>query len=468
MNVDKIMPLTAAARPWRARRSLPVSLSRAALNLLLTVVSGCAVGAGTAENPPPTASAAAAAPATLAGTWRGELYQDGDLPETVIVRLQADAAGVLSGTLDVLAATQSPEVPLTQIRRDGASFSAQVSHASFNGTLSADGQEIRGTLRPSHLGLVQRLKARFFGQPTNIPMHWQRLPAAVDYAHPQARTYHVGARTVHYLEVAGAAAARVVFIHGSPGDADNWAPYLSNLALRQRATLLAVDRPGWSAEDRGQVVPDLREQARLLQPLLHLPLGAAGTEAATTDAATVPAVPTVPTVLVGWSLGGPIAAELAMDDPDAVQAAVMIAPAIDPQRDGARWYNHALTYWPAKALISSLLGDGMLWSNREILPLGPQLQTMAPRWSAVRAQLVVVQGEADGLVDPHTADFAQQSLPAGTQVVRVPGAGHGVVFTQAALQALNAVLDRVLHNATSSVASATTDSAAAVAAGAVH
>lgn len=225
-----------------------------------------------------------------------------------------------------------------------------------------------------------------------------------DAPRPEERVYTVDDRKVHYWTIPGGP-ARIVFLHGTPGDWKAWAAYLRDPELQKRATLVAVDRPGFGESDPGRTAPALTEQARLLEPLLHSSDG--------------------PAVVVGHSLGGPIAAELAMDYPAEVRGAVLVAPSIDPSTEQPRWYNVAMTFLP----VQWIAPKEFTWSNREIMPLVDELKQQLPRWKDLRMPVTVVQGAKDELVDPRTADFAERVLPKPNgKVVVVPDQGHFVLW----------------------------------------
>jgi pimeloyl-ACP methyl ester carboxylesterase len=400
---------------------------------------------------PPLAGEGAVTPAdaslarSLAGTWIASMKVEYDLQNTYVVHLNADEQGQLSGTLDDPGeadyGTKIPSVTLKQ--RD---IAAALEHATIEGRVSDDGTEIHGAIKPG--GLLNRMMIRAFTGKTAFPIVMRRADAATLPAYPQSHTYTLDGHTIHYLEVAPATEAsatasdgpRVLFIHGSPGGLGDWAAYMTNVNLQRRATLISVDRPGWGDSDRGKMVLDMHEQARLLAPLLAPLLhGTPGTDPAGSSRAGAPAK----TIVVGWSLGGPIAAELAMDYPNQVQRAILIAPAIDPDRDGAQWYNQAVDFWPIGKLTGWILGNAMTLSNQEMMPLGGQLKAMEPRWKSLTVPITVIQGDADALVDPKTADYAAHTLPTGTEVIVIPGADHAVVFTQKAMDVLNSALDRL-------------------------
>ena len=82
-------------------------------------------------------------------------------------------------------------------------------------------------------------------------------------------------------------------------------------------------------------------------------------------------------------------------------------------------------------LLAWLAPDEMLWSNREILVLQQELQRLKPEWSRLRRPLVIVQGERDELVDPRTADYAEQVIPSAyRRIVRIADQGHFILWKQ--------------------------------------
>ena len=215
-----------------------------------------------------------------------------------------------------------------------------------------------------------------------------------------------GGRTLHFAEMPGSGHRPLLFIHGSPGDWQAWARYLDAPALAAYNPRIAVDRPGYGGSGAGEVVPDLRAQAHLLAALIP---------------------PGQPAIVVGHSLGGPLVGWLLLDHPDKVCGGVMVAGSIAPALEAPRWYNRLAQTWLAHWLAPA----EMLWSNREILALQGELQKLDSEWPRLQRPLVMVQGERDELVDPRTADYAEQRIPkAWLTVHRVAQQGHFVIWNQ--------------------------------------
>ena len=249
---------------------------------------------------------------------------------------------------------------------------------------------------------------------------------------PEPHDYTVEGRKVHYLLMRGGP-ARIVFIHGTPGDWQGWSGFMADPRLRARATMIAVDRPGFGNSGRGRMVPEIADQSRLLAPLLRIDGGGEGNA-----------------VLVGHSLGGPIAARLAMDHPDQVRAALLIAPSIAPDYEHPRWFNQLADSWLGRGLAGTWLmhqvaDDDLYNSNAEIMPLVHGLKLMEPGWSKLTMPITVMQGLKDDLVDPRTADYADRVLPKPNGVVqRLPNEDHFVLWREpnVVTDAILALLDR--------------------------
>ena len=171
---------------------------------------------------------------------------------------------------------------------------------------------------------------------------------------PELSTRHIGNYRLHTAEInhpcnASPSMPLLIFVHGSPGDWKAWTHYLAAPELKIFPQLLAVDRPGFGGSDAGRVMTDLRAQARLLAELVP---------------------PGKRAIVVGHSLGGALAAWMAIDHPDKVCAALSIAGSLVPSLEAPRWYN-SVASWGA---VRRLLPRPMLWANEEMLVLAIELR----------------------------------------------------------------------------------------------
>ena len=212
--------------------------------------------------------------------------------------------------------------------------------------------------------------------------------------------------TVYSVQSGPDDAPPVLFIHGTPGSWDAFAAYLQMPRLARHYRLISVDRPGFGASAGCGLRPQLNEQADLLAAVLN------GLS---------------PAIIVGHSLGGPIAVQLAADRPEHVEALVLIAGSFDPALETPRWYNRLAGGWPLRHIIPR----PMRAANDEVMGLESELEKLRSRWGEVRVPVTVIQGDKDRLVYPANADFAERMLAGQSpRVQRVAGAGHFVLWNQ--------------------------------------
>ncbi len=225
-------------------------------------------------------------------------------------------------------------------------------------------------------------------------------------------TPHIGAvtfqdREVHFVEVGNREKPLVLFVHGSPGTWDNFLGFMTRAELLDRFCLLSVDRPGFG-KTGGPHEPSVAQQAAVLAQVLR------------------EQHPGRRAIVVGHSYGGPVIARLAMDHPEQVQALVMVAGSVDPALEKTKWFQIPADW----LLLSWMIPQSLVSSNREILALKDELEAMMPLWSRITHPVTVIQGEEDVLVPAANADFAERMLTrAPVTMVRVPGMNHFVPWS---------------------------------------
>jgi pimeloyl-ACP methyl ester carboxylesterase len=221
------------------------------------------------------------------------------------------------------------------------------------------------------------------------------------------RVAKLGAVTLHY-EVTGDGPA-VVLMHGLSGSGHWWAYNVP--ALAQRYRVYNVDVVGFG-RSRGQRLV-LREAGSWLVEWLQ----AMGIEQAN---------------LVGHSMGGYIATEVAALAPDTVRRLVLVDALVLPMGRGL--VQHVLDLLQAVRYMSLnfmpvLVGDalragpGTMWrATREVLSAD-----LSHRLGEVQAETMVVWGENDSLLDPELGRELARRL-ANAIFVCVEGAGHNPMW----------------------------------------
>ena len=221
-------------------------------------------------------------------------------------------------------------------------------------------------------------------------------------------------KTLHFRESGRPDAASdkplVIFIHGTPGSSSAFDAYLAEPALQRRAHMVAVDRPGFG-QSGSELVTSLEGQARAIAPLL---------EPATLDRA-----PDTPVILVGHSLGGSIAYQIAADYPDRVDGVIAVAASLDPTLGGPRWYNRLAS------MFMWFVPKDLKAANREIMPLGRSLDALAGKLSAIEAPVTVIHGTEDRLVSVRHLDYIREKLAhVDPKIISEQGGSHFILWQQ--------------------------------------
>ena len=204
-----------------------------------------------------------------------------------------------------------------------------------------------------------------------------------------------------YLESGDPNGQLVVFVHGTPGEAEAWADFLMSVPAGYH--YIAIDRPGFGESGPDDAVVSLPAQARAVAAIIRAKGGK-------------------PAALVGHSLGGPIVAQAAADTPDLVGALVIVAGSLDPAQENVPFIQFVGDTWP----VSALLPRAMRNANREIIALKPQLEALAPRLAAIKVPVTIVHGTKDDLVPFANVAFIKSHMTGvtGMDVTVIEGQNH--------------------------------------------
>jgi pimeloyl-ACP methyl ester carboxylesterase len=228
---------------------------------------------------------------------------------------------------------------------------------------------------------------------------------------PHIDYYEAKGRKVRYVGVGDNPEATVLFIHGAPSSMSYWKGYLADSVLLSRATMYAVDRPGYGYSGLADPMPDIADQAAVIRVILdslhrvHRPV-----------------------ILVGVSYGSPIAARLTMDYPELVDGLILMAPPIGPGREEYFWFTYAVEnpviHWVVPRMLQT--------ANREKVYHKAELTKMLPLWGRIHVPVMYLQGQEDGLVDTSNERFAREHLTnvPSLNIEMIPGRGHLIAFDE--------------------------------------
>lgn len=204
---------------------------------------------------------------------------------------------------------------------------------------------------------------------------------------PAYEQYRTKGHSISYIAAGSKKKPKVVFLHGAPGSSRSFIHFLQDTSLTEDAYLIVVDRPGYGLSRHRNSITSLKEQVELLIPLIS------SSEE--------------PVILVGHSFGGPLAARMAMDYPDLVDALIFIAPAIDPGLEPSEdWFRLPLS----ATFLRWLLPPQWRAANDELYFLEEELNKMLPLWENIVVPVTIIQGRQDTHVPAGNARFAKEML----------------------------------------------------------
>jgi pimeloyl-ACP methyl ester carboxylesterase len=192
---------------------------------------------------------------------------------------------------------------------------------------------------------------------------------------------------------------KIVVVTGSPSWAEYWASVLA--ALPDDREMVVVDRPGFAGSEPAGCVPDIRDQARALAPLLT-------------------ASPGQRILLVGQSYGAAIAALMTAAQPGRVAQLALLSSYLGEAGPTAHWLVRTGSRF--LNLIPRDLRNAVI----EVREQPAQIRQMREAIAKIRAPMHVIHGDQDDFAPIGAA----QELASGTRTRHpmrfqcVAGANH--------------------------------------------
>ena len=188
--------------------------------------------------------------------------------------------------------------------------------------------------------------------------------------------YSIDTEQLYYVTMGKPSSKTLLFIHGSPGDWTAWEQLLTESTLVEKYRIVVVDRPPFQGSTAAG--GNLSNQSRSLKTVMERECQ--------------------PCTLVGHSYGGALALQLAVDFPQYTNAVVSLAGTVASDYQTPKWYNTlAQSSW-----LTPFLTDGLLASNKEMLALAQDLDTLIPALNTLDIPFYFMQGGNDVLVDPRS------------------------------------------------------------------
>jgi len=225
---------------------------------------------------------------------------------------------------------------------------------------------------------------------------------------PQYSEYSVDGRKIFYASIGNDTLPMVLFIHGAPGSWYDYVKYFGDSNLTSKAHLVSLDRPGYGKSGIGNPVTSIKQQAEMIKPLLTLNKSKK------------------PAVLVSHSYGGPIALQLAMEDPDGVKGMLLLAPAIDPDNEKQFAINKLADWKLVQQIMPKIWYTAYFEKKTHI----DELRTLT-EWDSIKSPVVYMYGDKDGLVPPVNVEFAKKKITnAPLSITEFPDENHFLPWTQ--------------------------------------
>jgi pimeloyl-ACP methyl ester carboxylesterase len=222
-------------------------------------------------------------------------------------------------------------------------------------------------------------------------------------------TTQINNRKIHYAKTGGDSLPTLLFIHGTPGSWDAFAPYMQDKDLLKQYRMISIDRPGFGYSDFGKPL-HLAAQSLLLNSVVNQLRN------------------NKPVYLVGHSLGGPMIVLMAADNPEYYNGLVLISGSVDALLEKPEKWRPILFKTPLNYLIPGAFRP----SNEELWYLKKDLVDLKSQFTKIVAPVYFIHGSQDTWVPPGNVTYAKKLLVNAPQIdeLMIADGNHFIPWTK--------------------------------------
>jgi len=240
----------------------------------------------------------------------------------------------------------------------------------------------------------------------------------------QVKTFNFEGKKVRYItsKEINEDQTCILFIHGAPGSSSDFEEYLSDKDLNLKANLISIDRLGYGYSDFGNSQTSILKQAQSIEKLI--------------DNLNTPNF-----IIVGWSFGGPIAGQIALNKNKKVKHLIMLAPALSPKHERffkiGKLAQGRLTKW--------MVPTPFIMAQEEKMEHVKELKRLEKLWPTLQVPITYLHGSDDELV-PYQGNinFAKNIFNDSLLTTKtIKGSGH--IFPMTQMEVVKQVILEILN-----------------------
>jgi pimeloyl-ACP methyl ester carboxylesterase len=192
---------------------------------------------------------------------------------------------------------------------------------------------------------------------------------------------------LHYAVCGADSLPTLVFIHGSQGTWMHYMKFMWDSSMRKKFRIVAIDRPGFGYSSFGKAM-HLQDQSNMILPVL---------EKIKNDK---------PMILVGHSMGCPVAVKLAAANPTLFKTLVIVAGAINLSQEKKETWRKIMNVRPFYWALPGAFGP----SNTELLYLKKDLIPLQNDFEKITCHVLFVHGDKDTWVPIENIAYGKKMM----------------------------------------------------------